>query len=71
MINSIHTLMKLEERLWYLKMSRTKKVYLSIKEIQDKMRNDEPIPTSMFNATKTDYIVKARTIHGPKVKSKK
>lgn len=46
-------------------MKRTKKVYLSTKEIQDKMRDNKPVPTSIYNATKTDYIVKTRTIHGP------
>lgn len=64
-------LMKLEERLWNLKMSKTKKTYLNIKEIQGKMRNNEPIPTSIFSATKTDYIVKPKTIHGPKLVKKR
>lgn len=56
------TLMNLEERLWKLKMSKTKKVYVSTEEIQEKMRNNEPIPTSIFNTTETDYIVTPRTI---------
>lgn len=29
------------------------------------MLNNEDIPTAIFSATKTDYIVKARTIFGP------
>ena len=64
----LYELTILKEKLWKLKMYRTKKVYLSVKEIQDKMQNNEPMPTSIFNATKTDYIVKARTIYGPKPK---
>lgn len=34
------------------------------------MRNNEPMPTNMYNAIKTDHIVKARTIHEPKIKVK-
>ena len=64
----IDTLMDLEDKLWKYKMSKTKKTYLSIEEI---MRNNEPMPTAIFSATKTDYIVIPRTIHGPKVKSNK
>ena len=67
----IDTLMDLEDKLWKYKMSNTKKTYLSIEEIQEIMRNDRYMPTAIFSATKTDYIVKPRTIHGPKVKSKK
>lgn len=70
-MNLKYILMDLENKLWEYRLSRTKGAYLSIKEIQDIMRNDEPMPTAIFSATKTDYIVKPRTIHGPKVKSKR
>ena len=36
----IDTLMNLEDKLWKYKMSMVKKTYLSIKEIQEIMRND-------------------------------
>lgn len=60
----LETLLKLEDRLWNLKMRRSKKVYLSCKEIQELMRKDAPIPTNIFNAERKEYIVKARTIYG-------
>ena len=44
---------------------------MSIKEIQEIMRNDRYMPTAIFSATKTDYIVKPRIIHAPKVKTKR
>jgi len=66
----ILTLMKLEDKIYKLKMRSTKKTYLTIEEIQEKMRNREGIPTSIFNTDKIDYIVKARTIYGPKSKRK-
>jgi len=56
-------LLMLEERLWNLRLSKTKKIYLSAQDIQDKMRNNASIPTSMFNATKSDYIVKSNDIY--------
>lgn len=52
-------------------MSKTKRAYLNVHEMQEKMENNEPIPTSMFNTTKTDDIVKARTIHGPRLVKKR
>lgn len=70
-MNLKYILMDLENKLLEYKLSRTKGAYLSIKELQDIMRKGEPMPTAIFSATKTDYIVKARTIHGAKVKSKR
>ena len=35
------------------------------------MRKNEPMPTAIFSAKKKDYIVKPRTIHGPKLVKKK
>lgn len=64
------TLINLEERLWKLKMAKTKKVYLSIQEIQEKIKNNESMPASMFNATKTDYIVKATRLIKKRVRIK-
>lgn len=62
----IDKLMSLEQRIYELRLRRSKKVYLTSKEIGELMRKGEPIPTNMFNAEKRDYIVKARTIFGPK-----
>lgn len=68
----LYKLMELEDKLWEFRLSRTKGVYLSIKEIQDIMRKNEPMPTAIFSAKKIDYIVKPRNIYGPKlVKTKK
>lgn len=52
-------------------MKKFKPRFLTVKEIREKMKNNEPIPTAIFSATKTDYIVKPRTIFGNKKKSKK
>lgn len=69
-MNILDVLMNLEDRIWKLRLKRSKKVYLSIKEIQEIMKKGEPMPTSIFNAEKKEYIVKARTIYGPKQKRK-
>ena len=61
----LYKLSLLEDKLYMLKMKRTKHVSLTITEIQERMRNHEYIPTNIFNTTKTDYIVKDRSIHGP------
>ena len=42
--------------------------YLSIKEIQEIMRNDQYMPTAIFSAEYKDYIVKPRTIYAKKTK---
>jgi hypothetical protein len=60
----LYTLMCLEDRINRLRLKRTKKVFLTCKEIQELMRNGEPIPTNIFNAERKEYIVKSRTIYG-------
>lgn len=52
-------------------MRKIKPKFITIKEIQEKMRRGEPIPTAIFSATKTDYIVKPRTIFGNYKKGRK
>ena len=64
-------LLDLEEKLYELKMKKTKGGFITIDEIQERMRNKEPMPTAFFHTKKTDYIVKTRTIHGPKVKKRR
>lgn len=64
-------LVDIEERIYNLKMKRTTGGYISIDEIQERMHNKEPIPTVIFHTKKTDYIVKARTIHDPKPQKSK
>lgn len=53
---------------YLLNLKRTKKVFLNCKDVQKLMLENKPIPTNIFNAEKRDYIVKARTIFGPKTK---
>ena len=65
------TLLDLEERIYELKMKKTKSGFITVDEIQERMRNKEPMPTAFFHTTKTDYIVKARTIYGPKTQKRK
>ena len=67
----IDTLMDLEDKLWKYKMSKTKKTYLTVKQIREKMKNNEPMPTNMFNATEKGDIVIPRTIYKTKVKTKR
>lgn len=43
-------------------MRKTKPVYLTCKEIREIMLKGEDMPTAIFSAKKTDYIVKPRTI---------
>ena len=62
----IDKLMSLEQRIYELRLRRSKKVFLTAKEIGELMKKGEPIPTNIFNAEKKDYIVKSRTIFGPK-----
>lgn len=62
----IDKLISIEQRIYELRLKRSKKVYLTSKEIGELMKKGEPIPTNIFNAEKKDYIVKARTIFGPK-----
>ncbi len=59
-----YMLMSLENRIERLRLKRTKKVFLTCKDIQKLMREDKPIPTNIFNAERNEYIVKSRTIYG-------
>lgn len=49
---------------------KIKPVFLTITEIQQIMREDKWMPTAIFSATRTEYIVPARTIFSPKKKNK-
>lgn len=64
----IDILKEIEYKIFCLKLKRTKKVFLNCKDIQKLMLENKPIPTNIFNAEKRDYIVKVRTIFGPKTK---
>ena len=44
-------------------MKKIKPKFVTIDEVQEKMRNGEPMPTAIFSARKKEYIVKARTIY--------
>ena len=44
-------------------MKKFKPKFLTIEEIQEKMRHSEPMPTAIFSTKKMEYIVKARTIY--------
>lgn len=59
-----YMLMSLENRIERLRLKRTKKVFLTCRDIQKLMREDKPIPTNIFNAERKEYIVKSRTIYG-------
>ena len=63
-------LIELKEKLWELQMHRTKKVYLSAEELQNKMRNNEPIPTNIYNTTETTSVVPSTTIYESKLVKK-
>ena len=52
-------------------MKKFKPKFLTIKEIQEIMRRGEPMPTAIFSTTKTDYIVKPRTIFVDDKKNRK
>ena len=52
-------------------MRKFKPKFLTIKEIQEYMRRGDYMPTAIFSATKTDYIVKPRTIFWKLKESKK
>lgn len=43
-----------------------KPVFLTVKQIREIMINNEDMPTAIFSAEKTDYIVKPRTIYAKK-----
>lgn len=45
-------------------MKKTKPVFLTCKEIREIMLKGEDMPTAIFSAKKTNYIVKPRTIFG-------
>ncbi len=49
-------------------MRKIKPKFLTVEEIQEKMRRGEPIPTAVFSAMKREYIVKARTIYAKEKK---
>lgn len=70
-MNIIDKLMSIEQRIYELRLRKSKKVFLTSREIGELMRKGEPIPTNIFNAEKKDYIVKARTIFGPKPRKQK
>lgn len=52
-------------------MKKFKPKFLTVEEIQEKMRRGEPMPTAIFSAKKTEYIVKARTIYAKSKNHKK
>ncbi len=52
-------------------MKKFKPKFLTIEEIQEKMRRGEPMPTAIFSTRKTEYIVKARTIYSKEKKNSK
>lgn len=43
-------------------MKKAKPIFLTCKEIREIMLNGEDMPTAIFSATKSNYIVKPRTI---------
>ena len=49
---------------------KIKPKFLSVVEIQQIMRENRWMPTAIFSATHTEYIVPARTILGPSKKNK-
>lgn len=52
-------------------MKKFKPKYLSIKEIQEVMRQDDWMPTAIFSATHTEYgILPAKTIFKKSKKNK-
>ena len=59
-----YMLMSLENRIERLRLKRTKKVFLTCRDIQKLMREDKPIPTNIFNSERKEYVVKSRTIYG-------
>ena len=60
----------LENKIYEFKIKNTKGGFITIDEIQARMRNHQNMPTAVFHATKTDYIVKTSSIHGPKIKKR-
>lgn len=67
----LYKLTILEEKIATLKLRRSKKNYLTTKEIREHLLKGESLPTNIFNAKKTDYIVKPRTIYGPTLTKKR
>lgn len=45
-------------------MKKIKPIFLTCKEIREIMLKGEDMPTAIFSAKKTNYIVKPRTIFG-------
>ena len=52
------------------KLLGVKSKYLTVKEIQEIMRNGEPMPTAIFSAKRKQYIVPDRDIHAKKRKKR-
>lgn len=66
MKGKINTLRRIRNSL-----SKTKATYLTCKEIRDILIKGEDMPTAIFGATKTEYIVKPRTIFGHQKRKKR
>ena len=64
----LYKLTILKEKLLVLKLKESKKRYLTTKENREHLLKGENLPTNIFTAKKTDYIVKPRTIYGPTLK---
>ena len=45
-------------------MKKLRPKFLTVKEIREIMIRGEDMPTAIFSAKKTDYIIKPRTIFG-------
>jgi len=54
-----------------LSMRKIKSRYLSAQQIQEILKHDRYLPTTILSAQKKDYIVKPRTIFGSHKKSSK
>lgn len=54
----------------FLFKKKIKPVFMTIPEIQQIMRENRWMPTAIFSATHTKYIVSAKTIFSPKKKNK-
>lgn len=65
------TIANLAKLLVGLSVRKIKPKFMTIAEIQSRMRDRKPMPTAIFSAKKTDYIVKPRTIFGVNKKSSK
>jgi hypothetical protein len=50
---------------------KIKPKFITVKETREIMRRGDQMPTAIFSANKTDYIVKPRTIFGTSKRNKK